>query len=111
VGTVTSSVPRVKSSIVSCEPFAISGDAVGILVTTLAGKRGCCALYKCTRIDCDDLAYQLDKLHCQGSDPEAESYCVNLSMSTCECKGFLRHGTPCKHITSCRTLYVKGVLP
>jgi hypothetical protein len=96
---------------VTVEPFAISDGDLGILITTLAGQRGCCTLYRCTRLECDDLAYQLSKLHSQGSDPEAESYCVNLSTSTCECKGFLRHGTACKHIISCRTLYEKGVLP
>jgi hypothetical protein len=89
----------------TCEPFALSEDAVGVLITTLAGKKGCCTLYRCTRLDCDDLAFELTKLHCEGSDPESESYAVNLSMSSCECKGHLRHGTACKHITACRSLW------
>ena len=57
-----------------------------------------------------DLAYQLRKFHhSPGSDPESESYAVNLSMSTCECKGFLRHGS-CKHLVSVRALFEEGRL-
>jgi hypothetical protein len=67
---------------------------------------------RCTRIEgCDDLAYQLTKLFSPGSDPETESYAINLSMSTCECKGFLRHNKPCKHLTAIRNLYERGCLP
>jgi hypothetical protein len=108
---VSETKPKVKTAVVTCEPFAIADGDRGVLITTLAGKRGCCTLYRCTRIECDDLAFELAKLHSQGSDPEAESYAVNLSMSTCECKGFLRHGTPCKHLVSMRYLYEKGALP
>jgi hypothetical protein len=97
--------------IVTCEPFAIGEDGLGVLITTLVGKKGCCTLYRCTRIEgCDDLAYQLSKMFSPGSDAEAENYCVNLSMSTCECKGYLRHGS-CKHLMSLRNLYERGVLP
>jgi hypothetical protein len=103
--------PPVKTVVVTCEPFALPEDAVGVIITTLAGKKGCCTLYRCSRIDCVDLAFQLSKLHCPGSDPEAESYCVNLSMTTCECKGFLRHSKPCKHLTATRNLFERGVLP
>jgi hypothetical protein len=108
---MTQSPAKCKTAVVSVEPFALPDDAVGIILTTMSGKRGCCVLYRCTRIEgCDDLAYQLDKLHCQGSDPEAESYCVNLSASSCECKGHLRHGTACKHLTGVRSLFERGCL-
>lgn len=110
--TLTKPVPKHKTNVVSCEPFALpESDAVGVLLTTLAGKKGCCTLYRCRRIDCDDLAYQLDKLHSPGSDPESEGYATNLSASTCECKGFFRWSRPCKHLQSLRLLYEQGKLP
>jgi hypothetical protein len=98
--------------VVTVEPFALPEDAVGVIISTLAGKKGCCTLYRATRIEgCDDLAFELTKMFSPGSDPEAESYCVNLSMTTCECKGFLRHNQPCKHLTATRNLFERGVLP
>jgi hypothetical protein len=109
MATLSPPPARVKTSIVTCEPFAIGEAGLGVLLTTLAGTKGCCTLYRCTRIDCPDLAYQLDKLHSPGSDPEAEGYAVNLSLSTCECRGFLRHGT-CKHLTGCRSRFERGCL-
>jgi hypothetical protein len=111
MSTVSDPKPKVKTVVVTVEPFSISDGDLGVLITTLAGRKGCCCLYRCTRLDCDDLAFELAKLHSQGSDPEAERYAVNLSMSTCECKGFLRHGTPCKHLTAVRLLWEKGALP
>jgi hypothetical protein len=101
--------PPSKTAIVTCEPFAIDEDGLGVLITTLAGKKGCCTLYRCTRIDCDDLAFTLTKLFSPGSDPEAESYAVNLSLSSCECKGHYRHGH-CKHLTATRNLFERGCL-
>jgi hypothetical protein len=111
MASLTLSPPRVKTVVVTCEPFALPEDAVGVLITTLAGKKGCCTLYRCSRIDCDDLAFTLTKMFSPGSDPEAESYAVNLSLSSCECKGYLRHNQPCKHLTATRNLYERGVLP
>jgi hypothetical protein len=109
--TMTKPGSAVKTQIVSVEPFAISEGDLGILITTLTGKRGCCTLYRAQRVEgCTDLAFTLTKLHSPGSDPEAESYCVNLSLSTCECKGHLRHGTACKHLTACRSLWERGCL-
>jgi hypothetical protein len=58
----------------------------------------------------DDLAFQLTKMFSQGSDTESETYAVNLSMSSCECKGYLRHGGACKHLTATRNLFERGVL-
>jgi hypothetical protein len=48
-----------------------------------------------------------------GTDPEAESYAVFCSAAGaardhCECKGFLRWGTPCKHMDACRALLANG---
>jgi hypothetical protein len=111
MSTVTLAPAKVKTVVVTVEPFALPEDAVGVILTTLTGKKGCCTLYRCTRIEgIDDLAFQLTKMFSPGSDPEAESYAINLSMSTCECKGHLRHGH-CKHLTATRQLFERGVLP
>jgi hypothetical protein len=110
MSTVSETKPKVKTCVMTCEPFAIADGDLGVLITTLAGKKGCCTPYRCTRIDCDDLAYRLEKLHSQGSDPECENYDVNLSTSTCDCKGHARHGF-CKHLAATRHLFEKGVLP
>jgi hypothetical protein len=112
VSTVTKTRPPSKTSVVSCEPFAVEADnEVGVLLSTLSGKKGLVAFYRCRRIECADLAFQLDKLSFEtGSDPEERGYVVALSASTCECKGYLKWGT-CKHLTSLRLLYEKGQLP
>jgi hypothetical protein len=110
MSTVTLAPAKVKTVVVTVEPFALPEDAVGVIITTLAGKKGNCTLYRCSRIDCGDLAYTLTKMFSPGSDPESESYAVNLSMSSCECKGHYRHGQ-CKHLTATRNLFERGVLP
>jgi hypothetical protein len=103
-------VEVVKTVVATCEPFAIGEQDMGLLLTTLAGRRGDTSLYRVERIEGAQVAYKLTKLHCPGTDPEETAYCVNLSASTCECKGFLRHGR-CKHLTGTRNLFERGLLP
>jgi hypothetical protein len=99
------------TQVVTCEPFSIGAD-LAVLLTTLAGKTGCTAFYRVNRITCcPDLAFRLAKLAFEtGSDAEADHYDVNLSASTCECKGFLRWNKPCKHLTALRQLFERGCL-
>lgn len=49
-----------------------------------------------------------------GSDPEGDQYVVVLDggrpdADSCECRGFLRWGTACVHITAMRSLAAQGV--
>jgi hypothetical protein len=95
---------------VTCEPFALGEGDLGLLLTTLAGTKGCCTLYRCTRIEgTADLAFELTKMFSPGSDPTEEVYAVNLSTSYCDCKGHQRHGH-CKHLTALRQLFERGCL-
>jgi hypothetical protein len=55
-------------------------------------------------------AFRLTKL-AGGSDPEAGHYDVLIDpagRSACECRGFLRHGTACKHIGAVTALAAAG---
>ncbi len=62
--------------------------------------------------------FVVEKFSTQRTEDEPETYHVNLNgaASTCECKGFLRHGmdaaggTGCKHIASLQALVNRGKL-
>jgi hypothetical protein len=85
---------------------------VVIDLTTIARNRPRTDRYFVERLDCDDLAYSLTKTDPVrvGTDSECECYAVNLSMSTCDCKGWHRWGA-CKHLAGCREAYEEGRLP
>jgi hypothetical protein len=53
-------------------------------------------------------AYRLHKAT-QDGDGEVYDVCLNGRESTCECKGFLRHGR-CKHVEALTALQVAGKL-
>ncbi len=79
--------------------------------TICAGRRA--DHYRIERIEgCDDLAYQLWKMDADldGTDREAEGYAVNLTMRTCDCKGWHRWGH-CKHIDAVSAASQEGRLP
>jgi hypothetical protein len=89
--------------------------AFGLVVldlTTVARNRPRVDSYFLERLDCDDLAYSLTKTDPArvGTDPECECYAVNLTHSTCDCKGWHRWGA-CKHLAGCREAYEEGRLP
>ena len=94
-----------KTTLTTCDLSEMADGRRLLLLTTLAGKKGCCVFYTVERIDCADLAWELRKCTGEtGSDPEAESYAVNLTMNTCECRGHLRHGK-CKHFSAILRLH------
>jgi hypothetical protein len=105
---VTAPAVNPTPPVVTALPFGL----VVIDVTTIARNRPRTDRYFVERIDCDDLAFTLRKVNplFDGSDPEAEGYDVNLSMSTCECRGFLRWSA-CKHLGAVRAAYERGDLP
>jgi len=48
-----------------------------------------------------------------GTDPEAEGYdvfCGRGDNHSCTCRGFLRHGKPCKHINAALAVWDNGWL-
>jgi hypothetical protein len=102
---------KCQTLLVSNSLFDLPGSDAGLILSTVCGRRACTALYRLNKIACEDLAYQLTKFAGErGTDPEAEGYAVNLTTRTCDCKGWLRHGT-CKHLGSLVSLYGEGRLP
>jgi hypothetical protein len=82
-------------------------------VTSIARNRLRVDRYFLERIGgIDDLAYSLAKVNpaYHGTDPEETGYAVNLTHSTCDCKGWVRWGA-CKHLGACREAYEAGRLP
>ena len=76
----------------------------------MAGRRA--DHYRIERIEgCDDVAYQLSKMDVRldGTDKEETEYSVNLSMSTCDCKGWHRWEA-CKHLALVRLAFEEGGL-
>jgi hypothetical protein len=58
-------------------------------------------------------AFLVEKFLIQdGTDPEAREYHVLLDVerSSCDCRGFLRWGKPCKHLLSVEELVAAGRL-
>jgi hypothetical protein len=110
MATLSEPRPKVKTQVVTCEPFALGEGDVGLLLSTLAGKRGFTKFYRVERLDGPELAYRLTKIAGEvGSDPECDHYNVSLSSSLCDCKGFARWGHCC-HLTALRQLFERGVL-
>lgn len=60
-----------------------------LILNIQRGSKARTDLYHLTRHACADRAYRLTKLDpaVDGTDPETESYDVNLSERSCECKG------------------------
>jgi hypothetical protein len=86
---------------------------VVIDITTAKGKSPRKDSYFLERIEgIDDLAYSLAKVNpaFHGTDPENEVYAVNLTTSTCDCKGWHRW-CACKHLSNVRQAYEEGGLP
>jgi hypothetical protein len=54
--------------------------------------------------------YRLEKVEGEREDGEPSEYAVLLDgiCSSCECKGHLRHGTACKHISALQALQNAG---
>lgn len=81
-------------------------NGVHILRLTVNGSS---TRYYCQRIASDfGTAIRLEKFATEGGD----TYDVNVggapgNSSSCECKGFLRHGH-CKHLDAVRTLFARG---
>lgn len=99
-----------KTMVTTCELSTMSDGRQLLLLTTCTGSRCNCTFYTVARIACVDLAWQLAKCRGEtGTDPEAESYAINLTDGTCECKGFYRHGH-CKHLAAIHDLREKGAL-
>jgi hypothetical protein len=107
-------VPVPARSVNPYPPLVTASPAglVVLAVHTLARNRLRTDRYFVERIECDDLAYSLRKCDpaFDGTDPETEVYAVNLTLSTCECRGWLRWGA-CKHLAGCREAYEEGRLP
>jgi hypothetical protein len=67
--------------------------------------------YHLTRLDCEDVAFEVRKFSCDlGPDESGEPYAVNLTDGTCECRAALRWGhlKPCRHLSSLRALRERG---
>jgi hypothetical protein len=81
-------------------------------ITSGKGKSVRTDSYFVEPIDCADLAYSLVKTDpaLVGTDPGNEAYAVNLTTSTCDCKGWHRHNH-CKHLDAVREAYEEGGLP
>ena len=92
-----------------------TGDTYLPVVGILTVKQSrCYARYAVAELACDEgRSIHLQKLDA-ATDPEAKSYSLNVARdgrtATCECRGFLRHGTPCKHILSLLDLITNGTL-
>jgi hypothetical protein len=82
-----------------------------LVLTTLHPRRPRVDLYHLTRLDCTDLAYRLRKADpaVDGTDPESGHYDCNLTLRSCECKGWLRWGH-CRHFDSLVQLRKDGAL-
>ena len=110
MSTSTATAPTVNPTppVVRQLPFGL----VVLDITTAKGKTTRTDRYFVERIDCDDLAYSLRKCDpaFDGTDPETDAYAVNLTHSTCDCKGWHRWGA-CKHLAGCREAYEEGRLP
>jgi hypothetical protein len=112
MATLTRTRAPVKTDITFLDIHQVCDGSTALYVETTCGRRVCGTMYHVERINCDDLAWQLTKFSCdRGSDAEAESYAVNLTMRTCECKGFLRWDKQCKHLATLVTLHAEGRLP
>jgi hypothetical protein len=69
--------------------------------------------YHLTRLDCEDVAFEVRKFSCDlGPDESGEPYHVNLTAGSCDCVGHLRHGhrTVCRHLAAVRALCERGAL-
>jgi hypothetical protein len=67
--------------------------------------------YHLTRLDCEDVAFEVRKFGCDlGPDESGEPYAVNLTEGTCECRAALRWGhlKPCRHLSALRALKEAG---
>ena len=105
--SVHTSAPSVKAHLTE-----LPDDLRGLAITSTAGRRERTDFYFIERIEgCDDLAYQLVKMDpaLDGTDKEAEAYAVNLTMRTCDCKGWHRW-THCKHLDAVTAVYEEGGL-
>lgn len=82
-------------------------------VLALDGPRTRSDFYYLERLACAEPAYWLRKVdpRCDGTDPEETQYDVNLARGTCEFRGFLRWGRPCKHLRALRRVQEEGRLP
>jgi hypothetical protein len=109
MATLTCPVPKVKTETVTRELLELSDGSTGLMLTTVCGRKATVAFYRVARIEgCDDLAWQLTKFIGEtGSDPESDSYAVNLTLQTCECRGHYRHGR-CKHFSAVASLHAEG---
>jgi hypothetical protein len=76
------------------------GGRAVLHVLVIDGNKIRSDFYYLERIGCADLAYALRKVdpRYDGTDPEKTRYDVNLTLRSCECRGFLRWGKPCKHL-------------
>lgn len=85
--------------------FIAHENGVHILALTV-GKQT--SRYFCQRIPADfGVGVRLEKFGAEGGD----SYDVNIDhRSSCECRGFCRHGR-CKHVDACKKLLAEGKLP
>jgi hypothetical protein len=67
--------------------------------------------------DFGSAAFRLEKADQGDGQPEVYDVLLDGPRSTCDCKGFLRHGmsaqggTGCKHIAAAQSLYLAGRLP
>jgi hypothetical protein len=105
--TVTSPPRRVQASLTEHAGLAV------LVLTLLVKYRPRVDLYFVRRLPCSDVAYRLSKVDPRhdGADAEADHYDCNLTLQSCECKGFLRHGKPCKHLLGLASLHAEGGLP
>lgn len=56
-------------------------------------------------------AYELKKFIAEGGETYHVCMYPDGKHSTCECKGFLRWGKPCRHISSLQALIAAGRMP
>lgn len=99
-----------RSVRVLCEASRIQ-PAIFVRIDTTRGRKTEMAWYWIKPIPADyGQAFLVEKS--ATSTTEAATYHVNLNMpySSCECKGYLAHGTKCKHIAAIDALIERGKL-
>ena len=112
--TFTELLPATKSSKHNSFNFTPAETGPGGFLTIHTGKKSAEYLVVEFGTPWAGRAFHFAKVT-TGTDPEAESYdvfvCVNGQNNSCQCKGFLFHGTTCKHIESAKSLWNEGWLP
>lgn len=103
-------LPATKSSRHNRVAYTPCESHPGAGVLTIATDRGATeyALVE-TETDWAGRAFALVKIGADGEEPEQYSCFVGSAVdSRCECKGWLRWQTPCKHLLALRQLVESG---